>query len=295
MITDLNWLQERKKGIGGSDAGVILGLSKWKSAYQLYQEKIDAAIPEQTESAVIEWGKRLEPVIRQKYVDLTGRTVFVPGDDKLLAHPSIEWMLASLDGIVDSAKVFEAKNSRLGDVWGEPGSDEIPDVYLAQVQHYMAVTGFDAADVAVLLYGHDFRIYEIARDQDLIDVIMEAETAFWKRVVDRDPPEPKTLADLKQAFGRASKSKKVQASTDVIAAWGRLKDLKTIAKEEDECKAIILKHLGEADTLVDGNIVLATYKATKPGRKVDTEKLKLEGLYEEFSIETPPTRRLLLK
>lgn len=297
LITDLNWLLERKQGIGGSDAAVILGLSKWKTPYQLYLDKTSTDVAREDDSPVIEWGKRLEPVIRQKYVDLTGHTVFVPGDDKIIAHPSIPWMLASLDGIVnvDGGRVFEAKNSRVGDIWGDPGTDQVPEAYLVQVQHYMGVTGFELADMAVLLFGHDFRIFEIPRDDDVIGIIMEAEEMFWKRVQDRDPPEPKTLSDLKLAFGRASKSAKVQATADVITAWDRLKDLKELAKEEDELKAVIIKHLGEADTLVDGDIVLATYKATKPGRRVDTDKLKSAGLYEEYSNVTPPTRRLLLK
>ena len=33
------WLQERKKGIGGSDAAVVIGKSKWKNNVQLWEEK----------------------------------------------------------------------------------------------------------------------------------------------------------------------------------------------------------------------------------------------------------------
>src|SRR5512139_912790 len=91
------WLKERSNGIGGSDAAPICGLSPWKSAYQVWLEKRGEADGPQQDNEPMFWGRTLEPVIRQRYADVTGRTVTVPNE--ILVHPKYDWMLASLDGI----------------------------------------------------------------------------------------------------------------------------------------------------------------------------------------------------
>ena len=295
-MTDLQWLEERKKGLGGSDAGAILGLSKWKTPYQVWLDKTNRG-PLTEDSSVMEWGRRLEPVIRQKYCDLTGRSVFVPGKDKILAHPKIEWMLASLDGVVDSRRVFEAKTARFADGWGEPGTDEIPDVYQIQVQHYMAVTGFDVADVAVLIGGSDFRLYEVPKDNELIEMIIEKEAIFWRMVKKNIQPDPQTLADLKLKFGTKSEAKKVQATPQAKEAHERLCHIKALSKEEDACKAIIMELLGEADTLIDGNETLVTWKATNGSNRFDAKTFQADypELYGQYLKKSEPTRRFLTK
>lgn len=64
------WLSERKKGIGGSDSAAVLGLSKWKSPYQVWCDKKGYNFLESSDNASLFWGRTLEPVIRHtKKVD----------------------------------------------------------------------------------------------------------------------------------------------------------------------------------------------------------------------------------
>jgi len=287
-------LEARKKGIGGSDAGAILGVSPWKTPLQVYMDKVGATDPIQDNDSMF-WGRTLEPVIRQRYADVTNRKVVVP--DTLITHPKFEFMIGNLDGITSDNRVLEIKTARSAEGWGEPGSNEIPDSYMIQVQHYMLITAIPVADVAVLIGGSDFRIYEVPAEPELMELMIEKETGFWSRVINRDPPEPITYQDMLLKYGRTSKESRVQADVVAMAAVARLKEIKAIAKEEDELKTVIMAAFGESDTLMDNNKVLATWKAGNGSKRFNAKLFEAENpeLYKKYIVRSEPTRRLLLK
>ena len=287
-------LEARKKGIGGSDAGAILGVSPWKTPLQVYMDKVGATGPIQDNDSMF-WGRTLEPVIRQRYADVTNRKVVVP--DTLITHPKFEFMIGNLDGITSDNRVLEIKTARSAEGWGEPGSNEIPDSYMIQVQHYMLITAIPVADVAVLIGGSDFRIYEVPAEPELMELMIEKETGFWSRVINRDPPEPITYQDMLLKYGRTSKESRVQADAVAMAAVARLKEIKAIAKEEDELKTVIMAAFGESDTLMDNNKVLATWKAGNGSKRFNAKLFEAENpeLYKKYIVRSEPTRRLLLK
>ena len=99
-------------------------------------------------------------------------------------------MLANLDGTCEVPDVgtciFEAKTAsafKAGE-W----ENTIPDEYQLQIQHYMAVTGYAGAYIAVLIGGNTFRWKFVERDEELISMLIELETAFWEHVQDGTPP-----------------------------------------------------------------------------------------------------------
>lgn len=287
-------LEKRRRGIGGSDAPAVCGVSPWKSPYQVWLDKRGEG-EQQEDNPAMFWGRTLEPVIRQRYSDVTGREVIVP--NSVIEHPRIPWMIGLLDGIADGERVLEVKTARSLDGWGEEGSAEIPEAYLIQVQHYMIVTAKPVADVAALIGGNDFRIYEVPADHELQELIIEKEAAFWELVKNGTPPEVTSYADIKQRFGAMSKAVQVQAEAYVIQALERLKQLKQLAKEEEELKALIMAAMGEADTLVSGDQVLATWKLAKASKRFDSKAFEKAhaDLYREFLKEGEPSRRLLIK
>jgi putative phage-type endonuclease len=295
-----DWLEARKTGIGGSDVAAILGLSRWKTPLAVYQEK-RGEIPPQPDSEPMRWGRYLEPVVRQAYADETGREVRLPTE--LIRHPTHDFMIANIDGVVvDEERLFEAKTARSADGWGEPGTDQIPQAYLLQVQHYMKVTALPITDVAVLIGGSDFRLYEVRADHELQDMLVDAEREFWRAVQAAEPPEPVSYADVIARWGRASRADLVMADDDTLRALLRLRDLKAererIEQDEEAEKALVLKSLGECDTLVgtDGK-TLATWKAQKGAQRFDAAALKAEhpALHAQFLRVGEPFRRFLLK
>jgi putative phage-type endonuclease len=293
------WLKDRMSGIGGSDAPAVLGLSKWKTPLQVYLEKRGELGP-QPESEPMRWGTRLEPIVRQEYADRTGEVVRMP--EGLLRHAAHPWMLATVDGIADSGRLVEIKTARTADGWGEPGTDEVPQAYLIQVQHYLAVTALPVADVAVLIGGQDFRLYHVPADRELQDLIIEQEAEFWQAVQKGTPPNPVSYADVVARYGRASREGTVRATDEALEALAALRLLKTerdeLDAEEEKLKAIVFEAFGEFDTLVanDGHAV-ATWKATKPRQSLDAEALKAAhpAIYAQFLKTGAASRRFLIK
>lgn len=186
MSTD-EWYEWRKKGIGGSDVAAICGISKYKSPVQLWMEKTNQIEPEKAgESAY--WGTIMEPIIRQEFTIRTNLKVKIV--KAILKHPQYDFMLANLDGIAYDPEhgdcIFEAKTaSAFKQVQWE---DCIPEEYMLQVQHYMAVTGYKRAYVAALIGGNYFKYKVIQRDEELINMIIRLESNFWKHVKTKTPP-----------------------------------------------------------------------------------------------------------
>ncbi len=180
------WLHWRSKGIGGSDASSVCGINPYKSPVELWLEKTGLMEPKEASEAAY-WGTVLEPIVRNEFMRQTG--LKVEQQSSILQHESIDFMLANLDGVVKNGNesyVFEAKTA--GAYQLKEWEAGIPDNYQLQIQHYMAVTDFKGAYIAVLIGGNQFRWYFVERDKDLINMLIQLENAFWQQVVARTPP-----------------------------------------------------------------------------------------------------------
>lgn len=269
----------RRNGIGGSDAAAACGLSRWRTPLDVYLEKRGEA-PAFEGNEFTKWGVYLEPAIRQEYANQTGRPVRLP--EGTVVHPVHDFMLCHPDGVTDDGRLFEAKNTRFGDGWGEPGTDQIPVEYLMQVQHSMLVTGLVVADVAVLIGGCDFRIYTVAADADLHALLIKCERELWGRIKAGMPPNPQTVNDLVTLYGPTSETRKVEASPEIVQLLATLNLARAqnaemaeqVARAEFQIKAA----MGPADTLVHAGQTLATWKSTarigKDGNPVRVFKVK---------------------
>lgn len=180
-LTREEWLQERMTGIGGSDAGTILGVNKWKSKTQLFFEKTNPEMVQEISNDAIHFGNVLEDVVAEEFAARTGKKV--RRDNRMLRHPEHHFMMANLDRVVVGEKaLLECKTTSQynAEQWED---DNVPAQYLCQIQHYMAVTGFEKAYIAVLIGGQSFIWKEIERDDELIQIIIDAEKDFWENNV----------------------------------------------------------------------------------------------------------------
>lgn len=294
------WLEERRKGVGGSDIAAILGLSPWKTAYQVYQEK-RKEVDSWKGNEATEWGKRMEPAIRQWYSDQTGRSVRLP--EKVMFHANYPFMLASLDGFTDDRRVVEIKTARSSKGWGEPGTNEIPDYCALQVQHYMIVTGFEVTDVPVSLGGGSPVLYEVPADKELQEMILDAAADFWQRVIDGNPPDAVTYADAVHRFGKSGAQGTVVAppATHADVVWLRSvrEQIAALEAKEEEIKGKLIIALGDAgDILIDSSgQALLTYKLGKGQSRLDMKKLEQElpEVYRAYLKTGEPSRKFLLK
>lgn len=180
-LTREEWLQERMTGIGGSDAGTILGVNKWKSKTQLFFEKTNPEMIQEINNEFIYWGNMMEDVVADEFARRTGKKV--RRDNRMLRHPEHKFMMANLDRVVVGEKaLLECKTTSQynKEQWED---DNVPAQYLCQIQHYMAVTGYEKAYIAVLIGGNNFVWKEIPRDDELIEILIEAEKDFWENNV----------------------------------------------------------------------------------------------------------------
>lgn len=293
------WHALRRTGIGGSDAAAALGLSPWRTRYELFLDKL-GQLPAREATPQQLWGHRLQDLVLQQYANDTGRRVVVPRAtfrSERHAH-----MLANLDGLADG-RVVEAKTARTAAGWGEAGSDEIPLAYMLQVQHYMTVTALPVADVAVLIGGADFRIYEIPADAELQRMLVEGEAEFWQHVVRAEPPAPQSLEDARKRWGGLAVRGSVTATeADVQAVHSLaalLHEAKTLARAADDAKAHLMQRMGETgDALVDSaGRALVTWKLARGAERFDVEAFAAEhaDLYAAYLRTGKPARRFLLK
>jgi len=169
------WHALRKNKIGASDSAAILGISPWKTPRQLWQEKLDIISSPGTNFAM-QRGHDLEPIARQWFEE--NYEISVPA--AVVFHPEYEWMMASLDGINEENKVIvEIKCGGLK-LHHLAASGEIPDYYRCQIQHQLAVTGYNKA--FYVSYCNDTGYVVIVKRDDAFidDVLIPALQDFWE-------------------------------------------------------------------------------------------------------------------
>lgn len=271
MITNQQ-REERKLGIGGSDMPIIMGLSSYKTPYQLYLEKIGETDTSDEITAPQYWGNMLEGVVRDEFSKRNSVTVETP---ETIIHPFNDFLRANLDGFIPELNaVLEIKcaSSFMSNQWGEDGSDNIPLPYLVQVAHYCAVTNASCAYIAVLIGGNDYREFKYTRDLDLENKIIEEATKFWKCVQDRNPPDPINQIDLKIMYPKHD-PEKTKTVEDVISdqltklTETRFK-IKALNDVEEKYKFNIMNFMQDAECLIDyQGKPIVSWKANKRGTR----------------------------
>lgn len=301
-MTRKEWLDFRKNGVGGSDVGVICGINKYKSPLQLWMEKTGQLEPEEAGEAS-QWGTVMEPIIRNEFANRTGFRVDTVSS--ILRHPEHKFMLANVDGIVicdDGRKcIFEAKTASAykAEQWED---DKIPEEYMLQIQHYMAVTGFDSTYVAALIGGNKFIYKLIERDDELIDMIIQLESYFWDCVENNVPPPvdgSESCSNLMNKLYPSAKDKSkiiltAEALTFIEQYNSAKEQEKTFSKMKDEAANKIKSMLGENETGIINNITVSWKNLST--ERFDTKRFKEEvpEIYDYYVIKTT-SRRFTIK
>lgn len=239
------WLATRRKGLGASDAPVILGLSRFKSPYQLYCEKLGLIENDTSESEAAEWGLALEGPIRARFTRDTCRlTSAIDPPFTVYQHDTLDWMFATLDAwqhhpdySVRLPLEIKTGSISLAGEWKE----EAPLEYVVQIQHQMAVTGTPLASVAALIGGQRFRWGDIPRDDVFIAKLIEIETEFWQRLIDRNPPPVDGTEQTKRTLAKvfSDVTGEVIALPPEAIDWdAKLVALKKIVKDAEKEKTL---------------------------------------------------------
>ena len=294
------WLRTRKRGIGGSDASAILGFNPWKSAFELYIEKTSDEVREIDNDAIY-WGNVLEDVVAEEFTRRTGKKV--RRRNQTFVHPEYDFMIANIDrDVVGEKALLECKttNAFNADAWE---GEHIPPAYICQMQHYMAVLGYEKAYIAVLIGGQRFVWKELERDDEFIELMIQAEKDFWENHVLKEiPPEidgTNSASELLKKMYPQDNGETIMLESDeaemlieaIESIKSEIKDKNTLLKEyENKLKLMI----GDAAVGVTPRyeVNLKTYERNS----IDTRKLKKElpDIAEKYT-KTSTYRQLKIK
>ena len=284
------WLEQRRHGIGSSDASVIMGLSDYESPYTLWEQKTGRAPLDPPVDAVTEelreWGNRLEPVIRAAVSEELG--VDIIKTDQAWAHKDYPWLRANLDGIVDGQDtIYEFKNTSAfnRDLW----DDQIPDHAEIQVHHTALVTGWTDAVVAGLIGGNHLSIHRVTINPNILEMMMAAEDKFWHHVETDTPPDVDWHQRTKDALTNEWRQSRTIGTQEVEEADARKwveqyhaahADYEQAKKRKREATNNLLKLMAGHDQIATGDTVWAKTKRGKVSeKKLHAEKPDLYAKY----------------
>lgn len=285
------WLRLRRNGIGGSDAAAILGMSPWKSPMDVWLEKTGEFTRDDEESEQMYWGTVLEAVVAEEFTRRTG--LKTRRRNAILQSRQHPFMIANVDRLVvgepaglecKTTGLYNADDWRIG----------IPEYYYPQVQHYMAVTGYDTWYVAVLIGGQEYKHYKVPRDDGFIRELVAAESDFWRRVTEKVPP-PIDGTDastelLKRLYPEAEEGTEIELPLDALALINEYEDAcrqeKEIQHVKNEAANKLKEMLGshERGFIHDRQVVWKNVVS----RRLDTKALQKEypDIYERFVRES---------
>lgn len=293
------WIMCRKKGIGGSDAGAICGLNKYRSAVSVYIDKTEETVHEQEDNETMRQGRDLEQYVADRFAEETGKKV--RKENSILYLPDMPYMIANVDRLIigeDAGLECKTASAYSADKWKD-GS--IPPEYEIQCHHYMAVTGASAWYIACIILGKGFVWHKIDRDPEVIDMLKRIEADFWTEFVQKrkmPPPDGSEEAD------RAILNRYPDSEEKSIPLNGFDKELKRrkeilelqdkLEREKREIEQRIKLYMEDAEKAENESYVVK-WKGVSSSR-VDGKKLKGDypDIYQKC-LKSSTTRRFEIK
>lgn len=245
-----DWLEFRRKSLGGSDASAIIGLNSWSSPYTVWAEKL-GKLPPKEDSEPMRLGRDLEDYVAKRFTEATGKKV--RRENSILynlnypfAHANVDRMVVGEDAGLEckTTSVLNMKSFKNG---------AFPDNYYVQCVHYMMVTGCKKWYLAVLVLGKEFLWFEIERDEDEIKALAESEEAFWKLVKSNTPPAvdgtESTTKTINAIFPKSISEDAVNLfayESDLVKYMALGEQIKTLKAQQDELANKVKSFMNEA-------------------------------------------------
>jgi predicted phage-related endonuclease len=292
--------QERDQCLGSSDAPVVAGVSPYKSPLELYYQ-LEGSLPRYTdeESQAQRIGSKLEPMIAELAAEDLGIKIRRSATRK---HATRPFMVANLDfEIVSNPKgpgLLEIKNRGASKPF-----DALPDDIALQVAHQLSVVNREWGIVAVLFGFGTLKTYEVTRDKELEEYLIELEARFMLRVSKGEPPDhtwtPETVGILKKLYPTDS-GQTIELPTQALTYIGQFRqakeELELAESHKAEAEGWLKERMQQATTATAPGYSI-TWKSTKASQKFDLEKFEQEqpALYAQYLKTIPGYRRFTVK
>lgn len=293
------WLKLRKQGIGGSDAGAVCGLNPYKTAMQVYADKISEET-EELDNEAMRQGREFEDYVAKRFMEQTGKKV--RRANAMFCHEDYPFMLADVDRmVVGEPAGLECKTASpyMADKWKD---GRIPMHYYIQCLHYMAVCKARVWYLAVLIYGREFKYYRIEWDEAMIADLIRIEKDFWENHVlagKMPSPDGSRLADsVISAYYKNSVEGRILPLTGfqekLVHRQELTEQMERLETEKRQIEQELKLYMGEAE-LAENEQFRVSWKSVSSNR-LDEKRLKEEQpeVYEKYK-KTIFSRRFQIK
>jgi putative phage-type endonuclease len=303
MSNRQEWLEARRKGLGGSDIAAIMGISKWSTPMDIYLEKKGMAVDEDNNAKAR--GRILENAIALWYAQEMGYEVeegpempYQGEKDFMMGSP--DFWVWDFDKSTHDFWGLEVKTSRSDEGWGPSGSDQIPKYYATQVHWYMLVTGKDVWDVAVYFtFKDEFRHYRLVADKELHEKMLSAAEAWWnKHIVADVPPKldggkgstqllnhqfPEDTGEIREPSDR---------ELELIEELNSINDALKLLQERKKTTENLIKDQMQDCSVIQGERAKVSWKLGKGRRTFDSKRFRADhpDLAEQYTKQGDPAR-----
>ena len=317
-MTRAEWLAERRKSIGGSDAAAIVGLNPYATQYTVWADKT-GRLPDKPDSEAMRQGRDFEQYVADRFTELTGKKTRKV--NAIIKNPAYPWASANIDrDVVGESAGLECKTTSVMNLRKFKGG-EFPSQYYVQCCQYMAIMGNDRWFLAVLVLNQGFMVYQLTRienddvpewcsgsvyiSDDEITALMEAEKAFWKLVKSDIPPAfSGTQAD---SDALAAIYKGDEGNDAAVSLFGRdgeidryfeISDrIKELETQRDKIKQTLQGDLGDQSTGTTENYKVTWRQQTRSSFDAkrfaeENPDFDLSGYYKQSTFRKFDIRRL---
>ena len=293
------WLRLRKLGLTGTDAGAITGLNPYMSAFDVWEDKLSDKVADFDNEAMRQ-GRDLEAYVAQRFTEEIG--LKVRNVNYICQNENHPVLLADFDRLIVGENAgLECKtvSPYSADRWSE---GQIPPWYVMQVQHYLAVSGYERWYIAALVFGKEFIVRHIDRDEELIQNLITIEERFWnenvKKKIMPDPDGTKRCSEqISEMYLHSNKDKTITLNgyTQILARRSEIDDLiKKLETEKDVIDQKIKLEMEDAAYATADGYRVSWVSAES--QRLDTKRLKEEEpiIYDRYCT-TSSYRRFMVK
>lgn len=244
-LKHLEWLELRKKGIGGSDAGAICGLNSFSSPFSVYADK-KGLTTEKPVSEAMRIGNDLEEYVAYRWCEATGKKV--KKCNYVLQHDKHDFIIGDVDRLVVGENAgLECKTVS---AWNKTNFEkgDINPAHYAQCVHYMLVTGARKWYIAILVLGVGFYHFEINRNEEEILSLLTIEQDFWHNHIEADKPPivdgtEATEQTIKEIYSKEDINAVESDLTPYNSNFEKVLDIDNQIKELEQQKSALLQEV----------------------------------------------------
>lgn len=294
------WLETRTNSIGGSEIGMIAGISDYGSALTVFNDKLGLSKKFNGNSHTV-YGNRMEPIIRyyiqEDFQKDTGIKLTTYEYPFMMIDKEIPYLSANIDGLAktdedyvywenrDTGEIkYIPKDKYIGIEIKTAGEflkkmwegDEIPGTYLAQIYHYMGITGLDYF-LIIYQMGKEFKWKVIPRNDDDIKALREIGKDFWNNnILTKIPPDP---TGNKKETEQINEQQTLNDDTEINISENKLSyykalgdEIKELETKKEQVKQEIFLEMGNSKKGTDGDFKISRFEVKKDS--LDNKLLK---------------------